>query len=120
MCSSEQECHLTTAKRDDPHHLDQKPGYKIKDKGAESCDDTLKLTLEQCEEARLALDWNSTAVVKTNKTSLPTGCYRQHEKEEYRFRHNKSSYVWYFNEAINGQSDWKSEPVCKGESKLNE
>ena len=103
---------------DDLHHLDQKPGYKIKDMGAESCDDTLKLTFEKCEEARLALDWKAAAVVKINEASLPTGCYRQQEKE-YRFLHNKSSYLWYFNEAANGQSDWKSEPVCKGKVRRN-
>ena len=102
---------------DDPHHLDQKPGYKIKHKGAQSCDDTFKLTFEQCEEARLALDWKADAVVKTNETSLPTGCYRQQEGEYYRFVHNESSYLWYFNEATEGRSDWKSEPVCKGKAK---
>ena len=103
---------------DYPHRLDQKPGYQIKDKGADSCDDTLKLAFEQCEQARLALDWKATAVVKTNKISLPTGCFRQQEKE-YRFGHNESSYLWYFNNAVNGQSDWKSEPVCKGKAKQN-
>ena len=109
---AEQECHLTTALVDDPHHLDQNPGYKIKDKGAASCDEAL--TVEQCEEARLALDRNAADVMETNDASLPTGCYRQ-EKEEYRFLHNESSYVWYFNE-VDGQSDSKSEPVCKGKA----
>ena len=114
MLFAEQECHLTTAQVD-VLRLDQKPGYQIKHKGADSCDDTLKLTFEQCEQARLALDWKAAAVVKTNETSLPTGCYRQQEKE-YRFGHNESSYVWYFNNAVNGQSDWKSESVCKGKA----
>ena len=114
-CCAEQECHLTTAQVNDPHHLDPNPGYAIKDEGAESCGDTLKLTFEQCGEARLALDWNADAVAKTNKTSLPTGCYRQ-QKEEYRFQHSKSSYLWYFNEATEGQSDSKSEPVCQGKA----
>ena len=118
MRTTEQECHLLKDKVDDPHHLDQKPGYKIKDKGTDSCDDTLKLTFEQCEQARWALDWKAAAVVKTNETNLPTGCYRQHEKE-YRFGHNESSFLWYFNEATEGQSDWKSEPVCKGKAKRN-
>ena len=118
VSSTEQECHLLQDYVDEPHHLDQMPGYKIKDKGAKSCDDTLKLTFEQCEEARLALDWKAAAVVRTSETSLPTGCYRQHEKQ-YRFRHSESSYLWHFNEAVNGQSDWKSEPVCKGKTKQN-
>ena len=113
MCPAEQECHLTTDQVDD-HHLDQNPGYKIKDKNTESCDETL--TFDQCEEARLALDWKAAAVARIDKPSLPTGCYRQ-EKEEYRFLHNESSYVWYFNEATEGQSDPKSEPVCKGKAK---
>ena len=113
---AEQECHLLKDRVDDPHHLDQKPGYKIKDKGAESCNNTMKLTFKQCNEARLALDWNAAAVMKTNSTSLPRGCYRQQE-EKYRFRHNQSSYKWYFNEAGDGQSDSKSEPVCKGKAR---
>ena len=113
FCCAEQECHLTTDQVNDPHHLDQSPGYKIKDKD-ESCDETL--TFDQCKKARLALDWNAAAVETTDSTSLPTGCYRQ-QKEEYRFRHSESSYVWYFNEATEGQSDPKSEPVCKGKAK---
>ena len=114
MCSAEQECHLLKDQVDD-HHLDQNPGYKIKDRGAESCGDT-ELNLEECEEARLALDWKVTNVAQINDASLPTGCYRQ-QNESYRFWHNKSSYVWYFNEAAEGQSDSKSEPVCKGKNK---
>ena len=117
MHTAEQECHLLKDQVD-ARHLDQKPGYKIKDMGAKSCDDTLKLTFEKCEEARLILDWNAAPVVKTNETSLPTGCYRQQEKE-YRFLHSKSSYLWYFNEATEGHSDRKSEPVCKGKAKRN-
>ena len=113
ICSSEQECHLLKHQVDDPHHLDQKPGYKIKDKGAKSCDETLKLTFDQCKAARVALDWKAATVVKTKEASLPAGCYRQQE-DEYRFGHNESSYLWYYNEAVTGQSDWKSEPVCKG------
>ena len=115
VLSAEQECDLTTAQVNDPHHLDPNPGYAIKDEGAESCGDTLKLTFEQCGEARLALDWNADAVAKTTETTLPTGCYRQ-QKEEYRFQHSKSSYLWYFNEATEGQSDSKSEPVCQGKA----
>ena len=118
VLSAEQECHLLKHQVDDPHHLDQHPGYKIKGKGAESCGETSRLTFDECEEARLALDWKAAAVAKTNETSLPTGCYRQHEKE-YRFEHNESSYLWYFNEAVDGQSDWKSEPVCKGKLKCD-
>ena len=118
VLSAEQECHLLKDQVDYPHHLDQRPGYQIKDKGAESCDNTLKLTFKQCEQARLVLDWKAAAVVKTSEASLPTGCYRQYEKE-YRFGHNESSYLWYFNEAAEGQSDWKSEPVCKGKAKLS-
>ena len=116
--AAEQECHLIKDKVDDPHHLDQKPGFKIKDKGAASCGDTSKLTFDECEKAREALDWKVAAVVKTNETTLPTGCYRQQEVE-YRFEHNESSYLWYFNEAVDGQSDWKSEPVCKGKLKCD-
>ena len=114
---AEQECHLTTAEVADPHHLDQEPGFKIEAKGADSCDNTSKLTtLAQCDEARLALDGKADAVQETNETNLPTGCYRQQEAE-YRLLHNKSSYVWYFNTAANGQSDSNSEPVCQGKAK---
>ena len=108
MCFTEQECQLTRALVDDPHHLDQNPGYKIKDKGAASCD----LTSEECEEARFALDLNATAVVNTASASLPTGCYRQQE-DEYRDQHAESSYKWFFN-TVAGQPDSNSEPVCKG------
>ena len=114
MYYAEQECHLTTAQVD-TRHLDQKPQYKIKKKGTESCGDTLKLTFEQCEEARLALDWKAAAVVKTNETSLPTGCYRQQE-DGYRDQHEQSSYWWYFNEAVDGQSGSETEPVCHGKT----
>ena len=115
LLHTEQECHLLKHQVDDPHHLDQHPGYKIKGKGAESCGETSRLTFDECEEARLALDWKAAAVAKTNETSLPTGCYRQQEVE-YRFEHSKSSYLWYFNEATTGQSDSNSEPVCEGEA----
>ena len=108
---AEQECYLTIDEVD-ARHLDQKPGFKIKGKD-ESCDETL--TFDQCEKARLALDWKAAAVEKTDSTSLPTGCYRQ-QKEAYRFWHNESSYVWYFNEATDGQSDSISEPVCQGKA----
>ena len=115
MCSAEQECHLTTAQVDE-HHLDQHPGFKAKDKGSKICDATLELTLQECREARVALDSKADKVVKTNNASLPTGCYRQ-QQDKYRDRHGTSSYLWYFNEAANGQSDSKSEPVCKGKAK---
>ena len=118
LCFAEQECHLIKDKVDDPHHLDQKPGFKIKDKGAASCGDTSKLTFDECEKAREALDWKAAAVAKTNETSLPTGCYRQ-QKVKYRFNHSESSYLWHFNEATTEQSDSNSEPVCKGNVKLN-
>ena len=113
MCSAEQECQLTQARVDDPHHLDQNPGFMVKGMGAERCDETSKLTFEECKEARFSLDEYANDVKKTNEISLPTGCYRQ-QKEEYRFWHNESSYVWYFNEATEGQSDSISEPVCQG------
>ena len=108
---AEQECHLLKD-RVDKHRLDQNPGYKIK----ESCDATSKLTFQECNAARLLLDWKVVNVVLTNDTSLPTGCYRQQEKK-YRFRHDQSLYKWYFNEAAQGQSNSKSEPVCKGKAK---
>ena len=117
MCSAEQECQLTQARVDDPHHLDQNPGFMVKGMGAERCDETSKLTFEECKEARFSLDEYANDVKKTNEISLPTGCYRQ-QKEEYRFRHSESSYVWYFNEASEGQSDSISEPVCKGKADL--
>ena len=113
VCSTEQECHLTTAQVDNPHHLDQNPGYNISDKGAASCN----LTFAECEEAMLALDWNVTAVVNTTNANLPAGCYRQQE-EQYRDQHNKSSYLWYFNTVDgNGQPDSNSEPICRGKAK---
>jgi len=113
---AEQECHLTITEVN-TRHLDQEPGFKIEAKGAESCDDTSKLTsLEQCDEARLALDWKADAVQEKDDGTLPTGCYRQQEAE-YRLLHSKSSYVWYFNVAVNGQSDPNSEPVCQGKAK---
>ena len=113
--SAEQECHLTTDEVDDPHHLDQNPGYMIKDKGAASCGETLKLTFAECEEARLALDSKATAVVNTASASLPTGCYRQQE-DQYREQEAVSSYLWFFN-TLAGQPDSNSEPICKGNSK---
>ena len=97
----------------DQHHLDQNPGYKIK----ESCDDT-KLNLEECEEARLALDWNATAVAQIDDASLPTGCFRQQEAD-YRFLHNESSYLWYYNEDDGVNTHAGSEPVCKGQTGLS-
>ena len=115
MRFAEQECHLTTALVDDPHHLDQNPGYKIKDKGAASCGETLKLTFAECQEARVALDSKATAVVNTTDVSLPTGCYRQ-QQAQYRFQHDESSYKWYYN-TVAGQADSNSEPVCKGKAK---
>ena len=109
MCCAEQQCHLLKDRVDD-HHLDQNPGYKIKD----SCDSTSKLTtLQECNAARLALDWKVTNVVETNDTSFPTGCYRR-QNEKYRVAHVESSYLWYFNKASGVQSHSNSEPVCKG------
>ena len=114
MCSTEQECQLRKDQVD-AHHLDQNPGYKIKDKGAASCGDTLKLTFAECQIAKLALDPKATAVVNTTSTNSPTGCYRQ-QVDQYRFEHGESSYRWFFN-TVDGQSDANSEPVCKGKAK---
>ena len=111
VCSAEQECLLLEGDVDVPYHLDQNPGFRIQDEG--TCDETL--TFEQCEKARLALDWRAADVETTNNASFPTGCYRQ-QNESYRFRHSESSYVWYFNEATEGQSHPKSEPVCNGKA----
>ena len=115
LCA-EQECHLLKDQADDPHHLDQKPGYKIQAIGTASCDDSTKLTFQECEEARAALDWRAATVVNVTNTNLPTGCYRQ-KNDTYRQEHEVSSYVWNFNEADSGESDSKSAPVCKGEVK---
>ena len=115
VLSAEQECQLLQDQVEDPHHLDQNPGYKIKDNGTASCDDTLKLTFAECQEAKSFLDWKATAVINTTDASLPTGCYRQQE-DEYRFEHDKSSYKWYYN-TVAGQADSNSEPVCKGKAK---
>ena len=112
---AEQECHLLKD-RVDTHYLDQNSGYKIKDNGTSSCDKTSKLTFEECQAARFALDAKATAVTKTNNKVLPTGCYRQ-QQDQYRFQHDESSYKWYFNNASIGQSHSKSEPVCKGKAK---
>ena len=114
VCSAEQECHLLQAQVDD-HHLDQNPGYKIKDKGAANCDNGSKLTFAECKEARVALDSKAIAVVNTTDVSLPTGCYRQ-QQDQYRFEHDESSYKWFFN-TVAGQPDSNSEPVCKGKAK---
>ena len=77
------------------------------------------MTLAECKDARLALDWNVDAVQEIANDNLPTGCYRQQD-EDYRFEHNKSSYKWYFNNATTDvQPDSKTEPVCKGKSKLS-
>ena len=115
VCYAEQECHLPSAQVE-THHLDQNPGYKIKDKGAANCNNTLKLTFAECQEAKSFLDSNATAVVNTSSTSLPTGCYRQQE-DQYRDQHNKSSYKWHFNTDDDGQPDSNSAPVCKGKAK---
>ena len=115
VCSAEQECHLTTALVNDPHHLDQNPGYKIKDKDTASCDETSELTFAECQDAKSFLDSNATAVVNTTEANLPTGCYRQ-QQDQYRFEHGESSYKWFFN-AVAGQADSNSEPVCKGKAK---
>ena len=116
VCSAEQECHLLKDQVD-AHNLDQNPGYKIKDKNAETCGDT-ELNLEECEQAMLALDWKVINVAQINDANLPTGCFRQQEAD-YRFLHNESSYLWYYNEAdgVNTHSD--SEPVCKGQTGLS-
>ena len=60
--------------------------------------------------------YKADAVQEKDDGTLPTGCYRQQEAE-YRLLHSKSSYVWYFNVAVNGQSDPNSEPVCQGKAK---
>ena len=114
LCA-DQECHLLKGRVDDPHHLDQNPGYKIKDKGAANCESTVKLTFAECQEARLALDSKATAVVNTANANLPTGCYRQQE-DQYRDQHDKSSYKWFFN-TVDGKNDSNSEPICKGKTK---
>ena len=115
LCA-EQECHLLKDQAEDPHHLDQKPGYKIQEINTASCDDSTKLTFQECEEARAALDSRAATVVNVTNANLPTGCYRQ-KNDTYRQDHEVSSYVWNFNEADSGQSDSKSAPVCKGEAK---
>ena len=117
MCSAEQECHLLKEQVDDPHHLDQNPGYKIKDKDTASCGETSELTFAECQDAKSFLDSKATAVVNTTDANLPTHCYRQQE-DQYRFQDSESSYKWYFNTADgNGQADSNSEPVCKGKAK---
>ena len=76
------------------------------------------MTLDECNAARLALDDKADAVQSKDDGNFPKGCYRQ-QKEEYRFQDGESSYVWYFNEADEGQPDSKSEPICKGNAKLS-
>ena len=76
------------------------------------------MTLDECNAARLALDWNVDTVESKDDGNFPKGCYRQ-QKEEYRFLHSESSYVWYFNNADAGQPDSNSEPICKGNAKLS-
>ena len=112
---AEQECHLLEDSVDNPHHLDQKPGFEVRGKGTDSC----TMTLAECKNARLALDWKADAVQEIAEQNKPTGCYRQQE-EDYRFEDDKSSYKWYFNSATTSvQPDSKTEPVCKGKSKLS-
>lgn len=110
---SEQECQLTTAQVADTHHLDAKPGYEVEDMATPSCDETLKLTFAECEDAKASLDWNASDVTNVTDADLPKGCFRS-KADEYRFQHNESSYLWYFNNASSGQADPKSQPVCKG------
>ena len=115
VCFAEQECHLRKHQVDNPHRLDQNPGFEVRGKGTDSC----TMTLTECNEARLALDWKVDAVKEIANGSLPTGCYRQQE-EAYRFEHDNSSYKWYFNTATTSvQPDSKTEPVCKGKAKLS-
>ena len=119
VCIVEQECHLTKNQVNDSYHLDQKPGYKVGGKGT-SCSDTSKLeTLEDCEEARDALDWRVYNVTLINKANSTSGCYRQQKGiADYRSLHNESSYLWYYNEPDDGEyvfnSDPNNEPICKG------
>ena len=110
---SEQECQLTTAQVADTHHLDAKPGYEVEDMATPSCDETLKLTFAECEDAKASLDWNADDVTNVTNANLPQGCFRT-KADGYRFEHTKSSYLWYFNNASSGQADPKSQPVCKG------
>ena len=111
---AEQECHLRENQVDD-HHLDQDPGFEVRDKNTAGCD----MTLEECNAARLALDWKAEAVQEIDTVNFPIGCYRQ-QNASYRFSHSLSSYMWYFNSADDqGQSHSESEPICKGDAKLS-
>ena len=110
---SEQECQLTTAQVAHEYHLDAKPGYGVEDMDVPSCGEMLKLTFAECEHAKVSLDWKSSDVRQVTNNSLPKGCFRT-KADGYRFRHNESSYLWYFNNADSGQADSKSQPVCKG------
>lgn len=113
MVCAEQKCRFRSSQYDTLHHLDEKPGYHIQNKRKEGCDEMLQLTFEECEEAKIVLDWSVTAISKISDARFPTGCYRQ-QLQSYRFRHDKRSYVWYFNNATTGIFDSKSESVCKG------
>ena len=110
-----QECKLTTAQVVDTYHLDDKPGYKIgEDNRAECADTTTQIkTFTKCEHAKASLDWKATDVTSITDVSFPKGCFRT-KTDGYRFQHNESSYLWYFNNVNSGQADPKSQSVCQG------
>jgi len=109
-----QECQLRENRVDD-QYLDQDPGFEVRAKNTAGCDIT---TLEECESARDALDSKVETVKQIEDVNFPKGCYRQ-KNTSYRFLHTESSYLWYFNNATEGQSESESEPVCKGKAKLS-
>ena len=113
MCFAEQECHLRESQVNTPHHLDQDPGFKVRGKGTASCE----MTLQECKDALLALDPKAVSVQSISDAKLPKHCFRK-QKAAYRFKDSESSYEWYFNDANDGQSESKSEPVCKGNAEL--
>ena len=110
---SGQECKLTTTQVTDTHHLDAKPGYKVQDMNTASCDETSKLTFAECVDAKASLDWKAGDVTNVTNSSLPKDCFRT-KADGYRFQHDESSYLWYFNNADSGRADPKRQPVCKG------
>ena len=110
---SEQECKLTTTQVMSTHHLDAKPGYQVRDMDTASCDETSELTFTKCVDAKVSLDWNAGDVKNVTNSSLPKDCFRA-KADGYRFQHDESSYLWYFNNADSGKADPKRQPVCKG------
>ena len=110
---SGQECKLATTQVTGTHHLDAKPGYKVQDTNTASCDETSKLTFAECVDAKASLDWNAGDVTNVTSASLPKDCFRT-KAGGYRFQHDESSYMWYFNNADSGKADPKRQPVCKG------